>query len=172
MLQGIEEGYKIGFNNSHVLQSSTSNLPTPNPSIITDYLVKKVFLNRVWKYPLNVAPQGIHISPVGAIPKKHKPGKYRLIMDLSSPKNFSVNNGIDPALSSLSYVSIDYLSSLILSLGRGVLLVKADIKEAYRMVPIHPQDQRLLGVQWRGEIFIDRMLPFGLRSAPKYFCSR
>ena len=169
ILQGIEEGFKIGFNNSHVLQSSTSNLPTPNPSIITDYLAKEVFLNRMWKYPLNAAPQGIHISPVGAIPKKHKPGKFRLIMDLSSPKNFSVNDGIDPALSSLSYVSIDHLSSLILSLGRGALLVKADIKEAYRMVPIHPQDQRLLGVQWRGEIFIDRRLPFGLRSAPKIF---
>ena len=39
----------------------------------------------------------------------------------------------------------------------------------YRMIPIHPQDQRLLGEQWRGEVFIDRMLPFGLRSAPKIF---
>ena len=80
-------------------------------------------------------------------------------MDLSSPKNFSVNDGIDSALSSLSYASIDHLSSLILSLGRGAMLVKADIKEAYRMIPIHPQHQRLLGVQWRGEVFIDRMLP-------------
>ena len=98
-----------------------------------------------------------------------KPGKYRLIMDLSSPKNFSVNDGIDPALLSLSYASIDHLSSLILSLGRGAMLVKADIKEAYQMIPIHPQDQQLLGVQWRGEVFIDGMLPFGLRSAPKIF---
>ena len=37
------------------------------------------------------------------------------------------------------------------------------------MIPIHPQDKRLLGVQWRGEVFIDRMLPIGLRSAPKIF---
>ena len=35
ILQGIEEGFKIGVNNSHILQSPTSNLPTPNPSIIT-----------------------------------------------------------------------------------------------------------------------------------------
>ena len=105
------------LNNSHILQSSTSNLPTPNSSIITDYLAKELFLSRMWKYPLNTAPQGIYISPVGAIPKKHKPGKYRLIMDVSSPKNFSVNDGVDPALLSLSYVSINHLSSLILSLG-------------------------------------------------------
>ena len=70
------------------------------------------------------------------------------------------------------YVSIDHLSSLILSLGREALLIKADIKEAYRMVPIHPQDQQLLGVQWRGVVFIDRVLPFGLFSAPNFFCSR
>ena len=137
--------------------------------MITDYLAKEVFLNRMWKCPLNAAPLGIHTSPVGAIPKKNKPGKYRLIMDLSSPKNFSVNDGIDSALSSLSYASIDHLSSLILSLGRGAMLVKADIKEAYRMIRIHPQDQQLLGVQWRGEVFIDRILPFGLCSAPKIF---
>ena len=68
-----------------------------------------------------------------------------------------------------TYVSIDHLSSLILSLGREALLIKADIKEAYWMVPIHPQDQWLLGVQWRGVVFIDRVLPFDLRSAPKIF---
>ena len=67
-----------------------------------------------------------------------------------------------------TYVSIDHLSSLVLSLGREALLIKADIKEAYRMVPIDPQDQQLLGVQWRGVVFIDRVLPFGLRSAPKF----
>ena len=83
ILQG--EGFKIGFDSSHILQPSTFNLPTSNPSVITDYLDKEVFLDRMWKYPINAVPQRIHISPVGAIPKKHKPGKNRLIMDLSSP---------------------------------------------------------------------------------------
>ena len=100
----------------------------------------------MWKYPQEVKLNSLHLSPVGAIPKKNKPGKYHLIMDLSSPKNFSVNDGIDPGLSSLSYASIDHLSVLILSLGRGAVLVKADIKEAYRMIPVHPQDQVLLGI--------------------------
>ena len=169
ILQGISDGFRIGFNDFHLLQSASSNLPTSDVSIVSDYLTKEVQLNRMWKYPHNIVPNGIHISPVGAIPKKNKPGKYRLIMDLSSPKNFSVNDGIDPLLSSLSYASIDHLSSLILSLGRGAMLVKADIKEAYRMIPIHPQDQWLLGIQWEDHIYIDRMLPFGLRSAPKIF---
>ena len=90
---------------------------------------------------------------------------------ISSPKNFSVNDGIDPAWLSLLYVSIDHLSSLILSLGTRTMLIKADIKEAYRMVPIHSQDQWLLGVQWKGEVFINRMLWFVLCSTPKIFSS-
>ena len=47
ILQGIEEGFKIGFSDFQILQPSTSNLPTPNPSVITDYLAKEVFLNRM-----------------------------------------------------------------------------------------------------------------------------
>ena len=39
------------------------------------------------------------------------------------------------------------------------------------MVPVHPDDQPLLGIQWRGVTFVDRALPFGLRSAPKIFNS-
>ena len=49
------------------------------------------------------------------------------------------------------------------------MLVKADIKEAYRMIPVHPQDQCLLGIQWEDAVYINRMLPFGLRSAPNIF---
>ena len=106
---------------------------------------------------------------MGAIPKKNKPGKWHLIVDLSSPKGFSINDGISPELSSVSYVSLDHLASLVTSVGRGAFLVKADIKEAYRMVPIHPNDQHLLGIWWEDSVYIDRMLPFGLRSAPKIF---
>ena len=58
ILQGIEEGFKIGFSDSQILQLSTFNLSTPNPSVTTDYLAKEVFLNRMWKYPLNAAPPG------------------------------------------------------------------------------------------------------------------
>ena len=69
----------------------------------------------------------------------------------------------------MSYVFIDNLSSLVITTGRGAFLVKADIKEAYRMLSIHPEDQALLGVCWEGIIYTDRALPFGLRSAPKIF---
>ena len=37
------------------------------------------------------------------------------------------------------------------------------------MVPVHPEDQHLLGVLREGIVYIDKILPFGLRSAPKIF---
>ena len=48
-------------------------------------------------------------------------------------------------------------------------MAKLDLKDAYRVVLVHPQDRPLLGMQWRDGIFIDTALPFGLRSAPKVF---
>ena len=37
------------------------------------------------------------------------------------------------------------------------------------MIPVHPEDQHLLEVHWEGTVYIDRVLLFGLRSAPKLF---
>ena len=48
-------------------------------------------------------------------------------------------------------------------------MAKIDIKAAYRLIPVHPADRWLLGMQFEGAIFMDMVLPFGLRSAPKIF---
>ena len=37
------------------------------------------------------------------------------------------------------------------------------------MTPVHPDDRLLLGMEWKGQLFVDTALPFGLRSAPKVF---
>ena len=44
-----------------------------------------------------------------------------------------------------------------------------DIKEAYCLVPVHPEDRRFLEMVWKGDLFVDPTLPFGLRLAPKIF---
>ena len=167
LLEGMAKGFRIGFNRRCSLHPCSANMPTQNPSVILDYLQREVQLGRTSRH--GIRSPNIHLSPLGAIPKKHKPGKWQLIVDLSSPAGASVNDGISTEWSSVSYVSIDHLLALVLTTGKGALLVKADIKEAYRMLPIHPEDQALLGVQWEGIIYTDQALPFGLRSAPKIF---
>jgi len=169
VVKGIQQGFRIGFDRHYSCYPATANLLSQVPHIISEHLSKEVRLNKMWCCPLGSEPKGTQISPIGAIPKKNCPGKWRLITDLSSPAGKSVNDAISKELSSLKYTSVDHLSSLILSEGRGAFLVKADIKEAYRMVPVHPDDQPLLGVIWDGRIYIDKMLPFGLHSAPIIF---
>ena len=34
---------------------------------------------------------------------------------------------------------------------------------------MHPEDQCLLGVHWEGVVYVDKVLPFGLWSAPLIF---
>ena len=101
--------------------------------------------------------------------KKNRPNKWHLITGLSSPQDHSVNDSIKGAWSSLEYISIDHLAHMVSSVGRGAFLVRSDIKEAYRIIPVHLDDQRLLAVSWDNCIYIDTRLPFGLRSTPKIF---
>lgn len=100
----------------------------------------------------------IHCSPFGVIPKKNKPSKWRLIVDLSSPTGESVNDRISRELSSLSCTSVDVVVEHILTLGRGSMLAKMDIKQAYRMIPVHLQDRPLLGMKWQRQVFVDNAL--------------
>uniref|UniRef100_A0A1X7UQT6 Reverse transcriptase domain-containing protein n=1 Tax=Amphimedon queenslandica TaxID=400682 RepID=A0A1X7UQT6_AMPQE len=100
------------------------------------------------------------------MPKTSQPGKYHLIVDLSAPEGSSVNNGISPALSTLSYTSVDEAVAMIIEAGQSAWMTKLDFQSEYKkVVPVHPADQPLLGIHWRGV-----MSPtFGLRSVPLFF---
>ncbi len=140
-----------------------------HPSIVDDYLAKEQSAYRIIG-PLD--PQRLphaKVSPFGVIPKHHQPNKWRLILNLSAPEGFSVNDGIAREASSLSLVSVDNIAATVLSLGKGALLAKLDIQAAFRIIPVHPDDRHFLGMQWRKELYIDATLPFGLRSAPQIF---
>ena len=89
------------------------------------------------------------------IPKKHKPGQWKLILDLSSLDKYSVNDGIVKELASLSYVSVDDVTAIVTKLGKGAALAKLDIKQVYRHVPVSPLDRQYLGMQWGGNVYID-----------------
>ncbi len=60
-------------------------------------------------------------------------------------------------------------TAIILRLGRLAELAKLDVASAYRIVPLHLEDQPLIGMKWRGDVFVDTALPFGLRLASKVF---
>ena len=64
------------------------------PDVIQEYLEKEVARGRVvGPIDPDLAPPYTQISPFGVIPKSSQPGKWRLIVDLSSPEGKSVNDG-------------------------------------------------------------------------------
>ena len=138
------------------------------PQVVSSYLQSECALGRILG-PVEEPPTKLTISKFGVIPKKYQVGKWRLILDLSIPEGFSVNDGIDSDLSSIRYPSFDLAAKLIMAERKGALLSKIDIRDAYRIIPVHPGDWWLLGMKWNGQFFIDTRLPFGLRSAPKIF---
>ena len=105
----------------------------------------------------------------GVIPKKHQPGKCRLITDLSFSEGRSVNDAIDTSLCSLKYITVEQVAKKAVLLGRGSLIAKIDIKAAYCLIPVSPADRHYLGMRWKDKVYIDAKLPFSLRSAPKIF---
>eukprot|EP00731_Ephydatia_muelleri_P011099 Em0005g1685a len=168
---GIRFGFRIGFVRSCSLKSASANMFSSfqHPDIIQEYISKELDLGRMLG-PLDpTCYTTVHINRFGVVPKGHNTGKWRLITDLSYPPGHSVNDGIDPELCSLHYTSVDDMATVAAELGQGALMTKVDIEAAYRLVPVHPHDRPLLGMEWKGQIFADPMLPFGLRSAPKIF---
>ena len=70
-----------------------------------------------------------------------------MILDLSSPDGHSVNGSIRKDPFTVQYKKVDNIIDGIMSLGRGTLLAKFDVESTYRIVPIHPNDRHLLGMQ-------------------------
>lgn len=171
LLDGLQHGFRIGFDYTTSCVPCWSNMKSArdNPLVVSSYLQEELRLGRVAVFPLDLGSHLVQLSPFGVIPKRGQPGKWRLILDLSSPSGRSVNDGISSSLTSFHYTSIDDAVKYIQQLGHGTLMAKLDLKAAYRNVPVHPQDRLLLGTCWDNSVYVDKALPFGLRSAPKIF---
>ena len=168
--RGIRYGFRIGFDAAQPLRCHKGNLKSVdlNPQVVDQYIANEISQGKLRQLGATEAAK-IHTSPIGIIPKSSQPGKFRLIVDLSSPQMASVNDGIAPSMCSLEYASLDQAVQMVASLGEGALMAKLDLHSAYRMVPVHPLDHWLLGLEWRGVTYCDLALPFGLRSAPIIF---
>ena len=97
-LNGIEHGFQIGVYDSCSLHSASQNMLSAkqNPEVIEDYLSKENTAgNILGPFTAGTAPR-VHINRFGVIPKRHQPGKWRLITDLSFPEGNSINDVINP----------------------------------------------------------------------------
>lgn len=105
VLDGLQNGFKLGFHPQLLLKSATKNKPSAyqQPMVSDDYLAHEVSRGKV-AGPFSSPPLfNLHISSFGVISIKGQPRKWCLIVDLSSPGSASVNDGIDSHKFTLHY---------------------------------------------------------------------
>ena len=99
-------------------------------------------------------------SPVRMVPKKNTT-EMRMITHPSYPHRNSINSHIDPADTKTQYQSFDAALKLVAAQGKGAYMLKGDVKLAFWLVPIRPQDWHLLGSCFQQQYYIDICLHFG-----------
>ena len=122
LLEGLTKGFHIGFNPTQHCIPCKENMKSAheNPQPVNEYLLTELAAGRI------VGPfephllQGAQVSCFGVIPKANQSGKWRLILDLSSPVNQSVNDGISKHLCSMKYATTDDAIEKILDMGANV----------------------------------------------------
>lgn len=173
LTQFLEKGFSKGFPlhyqgayKSFIGKNLVSALS--NRSAVDTKIAKELAASRL-AGPFDKPPfQQFWVSPLGVVPKK-VPGEFRLIHHLSYPHGASVNDGIHHEHSTVSYSTIDDAIKLIKQLGPGCFMAKTDIKNAFRLLPIRPQDYPLLGMVWKESYYYDRCMPMGCSSSCSTF---
>ncbi len=125
--QGIANGFHIGYEADRApLQAREGNMisAAQHPEVVSMYyLAEELEAGRVIKVGSQQEAKeiGIYCSPFGVISKWGRSGKWRLIVNLSVPEGKSMNDGISK-------------ERTVQGLGKGALMAKMDIKQAYCII--------------------------------------
>ena len=109
-------------------------------------------------------------SPLSLVPKSGKPGKYRLIQDLSYPHTSTPTPSINTHLNSDDFLctwgTFHMIGMLIRNLPEGSQVAVRDIAEAYRIIPLHES-------QWLGIVIKISNHPeqFALNTCNSFRCA-
>ena len=143
LLHGIQYGFDIGYRGP-VAGHTSPNLVSAHahPDVIDAHLRKECKAGRIaGPFPAPPLPD-LRCSGLGVVPKKG--GDWRVIYHLSAPFGHSINDHIDPNKFSLRYSSVDDAVSICQKLGRGTLLAKINLKNAFRQCPVRTEDWHTL----------------------------
>jgi len=150
-LDGLTAGFRISFAtpaNLHAAKKSMSSA-TEHPAVVEDIFKPH---NRIFGTFARSQCLSIHVSRFGVTPKRHQTNKWHFIVDLSHSADHSINHFISKSLCGLSYITVDDAISTIIKYGPNMLV---DIKNAFRLIPVHPGERHLLAMQWNNQVYID-----------------
>ena len=160
--QGFPLRYE-GDRERHV-EAANGKTCRDNPEVTADELRKEVAKGHI-AGPYSEPPlPGFKVVPRGL---KEEPTKFRPISQGNKPIGDSVNEGIPRAehIQLARTRDIDRRIRRCMEETGEVWIAKADIKAAYRTMPVRPEDWQLQGIKWNGEYYIDLRMSFGCRSS-------
>jgi hypothetical protein len=164
VLHGLEVGFNIGYSGDRSFLRVCRNHPSAivHAEGVRESIAKD--LSNGYLAAFDVLPHpSLVLSPLGCIVKAS--GKHRRLHDLS----FGSRVNADVSADYFRYSSLSNALDLIASVGQSAWLAKLDIKDAFRLLPIAPSDCHLVSFQFEGSIYVEKNLPFGLKSSPSLF---
>ena len=171
IVEYLEFGWPIGINRDAVLRSQIGNHPSALAhQADVDHYVATELGHRALLGPFAGPPaSSCHFSPLMTRPKKGSRFR-RVIVDLSWPKGYSVNDGISrvdyiDGPMTISLPTPDEMERAVVRAGRGSFLYKTDLSRGYRQLRVDPLDWPYLSFQHMSKFYMDICPPFGLRSS-------
>ena len=171
LVEFLEFGWPINYRQSNGLVEAEDNHPSAlqHREHIDHYIRVELGFGAL-AGPFDGPPVAyFHRSPLMTRVKRDSDHR-RVIMDLSWPDGYSINDGVDAAeyLDGPGRVKLptsDYMVDRLLLLGEGAFMYKSDLARGYRQLRVDPWDWPLLGFCHEGKYYMDLCPPFGLRTA-------
>jgi hypothetical protein len=124
----------VGYNGPwQLIFSKNHDSALLKPYLITSALIEDLLIRRV---VFTTPGPSFICSPLAQVPKPG--GKFQRIFNLSHPQGRLVNDYINKEDATLTYVKMAEIYTLVLAAGRHLVILKRDIKDAFRNIPISP----------------------------------
>jgi hypothetical protein len=110
---------------------------------------------------------GFRSNSIAAIEKN---GSVRPIINMSRPEGFSFNdNLLENRLEKVHMGTSCDFGYALKEAGKGSLMSKYDLRDAYKLIPAKPGDWRLQGFSWGGRFFFESNMIFGASTSVANF---
>ncbi len=168
----VEKGLRVGMSSYQkgklppvIVQNTGSTLQYGRQ--ITDQVahwVRSGFASGPFDYP---PLDRFRVNCLMAVPQD---GKVRPVLNVSAPIGASFNDNIDRnRLEKIKMSSAREFGFLLVKCGVGAKMSKADLCDAYKLIPVPVSELCIQGFSWLGKYFVENCQIFGASSAPSNF---
>ena len=177
LVQGLMHGFSLGIPRVHRTytppnHSSINALLNVYNDIVLNEFAAKRYIGPFSRSQLEAEIGPFQSFPLSLVPKTSKPGKFRAVHNFShphspTPEASSVNSHIDSDAFPCTWGTFATVALLIARLPPGSQAAVRDVSEAYRTIPVTPNEWPGLVVrlQAHDQFVVNTCNNFGLASA-------